>query len=350
MLTQVDAGASLTPTYRIETPGPNPNLNTIGHGTWIGFHDTMHVLDLDGDGNMEVVFGNFEGYVHVLEFHPGGFASDPTGATDPYRLYDEWKSPYLGRWIIGADCVFAGGKAQMFFATSNGEVFRIDATASNSYEVKNAGLPIVSASVVGGNAAYAGSTPLVLVNDMAGSTSTRELVIVNRFLDWSLHAFNGAPIASGKLFRPSHAIGLTDAFPAFRSMVGGDPNRELLVSASDGHVWWFDYDTASGQWLEPVTAIPYTGPALFKVVPIYSLSPSAPSHLLVFGRNDDKDDDSDFDGVEDGQPDTIQLWNLASHSLVQTLPASLSASFDGFDPSMSFAWVNKASSQSVGVG
>ncbi len=355
VLAQVDAGASLTPPYRIQTPGPGANLNTIGQGTWIGYHDTMHVLDLDGDGNMEVVFANFEGYVHILEFHPGGFPGDSSGAIDPYRLYDEWKSPYLGRGIIGSDCVFGAGKAQMFFGTGNGEVFRIDATAANTYVVQNTGLPIVSALTGGGNPAYAGTTPMVVVADMAG-TSNRELIVVNRFLDWSLYQLNGSPVGNGKLFRPTHAIGPTDAFPVVRpvtSSVNTDSNRELLVSASDGHVWWFDFDASplgSNQWLEPSPAIPYTGLSLFKVVPIYSSSPTTPSQLLVFGRNDDKDDDANFDGAPDGQPDTIQLWDLATQALVFELPASLSVNFDGFDAAMSFTWVNKPSTQTIGIG
>ncbi len=350
ILTQVDAAEGLTPSYRVQAPGPNANLNTIGQGSWIGYKDTMHALDLDGDGNIEVVFGNFEGYVHVLEFNP---AADPT---DPYRLYDEWKSPYLGRGIVSSDCVFGAGLAQMFFGTSNGDVFRIDAKSANTYQVENNGQPVVSAVASGGgNAAYAGTTPIVLVADLAGTPSTRELLVVNRFLDWNLYTFNGTLHPGGKLFRPMHAIGPTDAFPAPQPM-SSDSNRELLVAASDGHVWWFDYDAngaASGavQWLPPMPALPYTGLSLFKVVPIFAAGPSAPpSHLLLFGRNDDRDEDADFDGFPDGNPDAIQLWNLSPPALIQEIAPGLVSDFDGFDTNMSFAWVNKPGSQTLGAG
>ncbi len=348
ILTQVDAAEGLTPSYRIQLPDSDANLNTIGQSSWIGYKDSMHALDLDGDGNIEVVFGNLEGYVHILEFNPAA----PGAGGDAYRLYDEWRSPYLGRGIISSDCVFGGGFAQMFFGTSNGDVFRIDAKAADSYDLMNNSMPVVSAVASGGNTAYAGATPIVLVADLTGTNSTRELLVVNRFLDWNLYMFNGTAIGNGKLFRPMHAIGPTDAYPA-QKPASNDTSRELLVAASDGHVWWFDFDPAHviPGWQEPVPALPYTGLSLFRVVPIFAAGPSAPpSHVLLFGRNDDRDEDVDFDGHPDGNPDAIQLWDLSPPTLIQELAPGLTPPFDGFDTNMSFAWVNKPGSQTLGAG
>lgn len=58
-----------------------------GHGTNIGQWDATVTCDIDNDGILEIVFGNAEGYIHILQHSDGEYI-------------DEWKSDKLGPPII----------------------------------------------------------------------------------------------------------------------------------------------------------------------------------------------------------------------------------------------------------
>ena len=324
LLSELDLHAGLQPPYRKSGLPSNANLNALGQGIWPGFHDSMHVLDLDGDGRKEVVFGNFDGYVHVLEFNP---SLDPS---DPYRLYDEWRSPYLGWGLVGNDSYMAAGKAQMFFGASTGQIWRINATGADTYQVANGGQPF---AVPGpGKELYPGATPIVLVNDFAFSNAGNEVLVMNRFFDWSLIPIAGGAINFPRLERSTRIVGATDAFPV---NLDNDPQKELLVSAADGVLWMLDFIGSSTiGWANPEPqwpANPFTNLALSHVVPCTLSLSAIPTHVLLFGRNDDLDD-----ATPGANTNVIELRDMVTGALVTSISSALS-----LDEAMCFAWVQK---------
>lgn len=332
VLTISDIRQGMSDPFTVANPTAGSNLTAIGQGTWTGMRDTMHALDLDGDGKIEVVFGNLEGYVHVLELESG----------NGHRLVDEWRSPYLGRGVIGSDCFFIGANAQMLFGTATGEIWRINSTGINSYAVANNGKPLASAISTDPTVnpfPYAGPVPFVLTGQFDSATG-RDILAMNKFLDWTLFDVSGSSKgASGQLKRTLHAIGPTDAFPA---NLDGDQPREILIAASDGFVWSLDWDAGAGTWFNPlVNVLPFTGLSLFKVVPVYFAGANSPSHLLLFGSNSDRSDDNDYDGSADGANDVIQLWELGSQSLVAEYESYFGGATSFFEEGMAFAWINK---------
>ena len=85
-------------------------------GTAPGRYNSIRVADVDGDGNMEVVFGNYDGNIVMLEYKDGG-----------YRL--EWKSDKLEYRLWGIDVgdVNMDGKPEIVAGGGDGHVFVIDA-------------------------------------------------------------------------------------------------------------------------------------------------------------------------------------------------------------------------------
>ncbi len=332
LLTELDLQQGMQPPYR----KTGSNVKSIGCGVIAGQNDTMHVADVDGDGNLEVVFGNFDGFVHILEFDP---TFDPL---DPYRLYEEWKSPYLGWGIGGHDMFYAAGYAQMFFATAKGEIFRINAIAPNSYQVANGGAPIAVPNPAN-NYLYQGSTPILLANDFTGLNGGKELLVMNRFFDWSMFNVNGGPIVQGRMERYRHIVAPTDAFPM---QLDGDAPKEVLITAADGNVWMLDDPTLAKPWVQTSdlgTFLRAGNLALYRVVPChFNGVNNKPTHLLLFGRNDDLDDVDD-DPNNTNPPtsrNVIQLWDIqgANPILVGSVLASAT---DVFGENMSFAWYSK---------
>lgn len=59
-----------------------------GHGEWIGGQDSLVSADVDNDGIVEIIFGNSEGFIHVIQYSNGEYI-------------DEWKSPNLGSQTYG---------------------------------------------------------------------------------------------------------------------------------------------------------------------------------------------------------------------------------------------------------
>jgi hypothetical protein len=58
-------------------------VSEIGHGTEIGEENSIASADVNNDGIKEVIFGNYEGYVHIIQYSEGDYV-------------DVWKSPHLG--------------------------------------------------------------------------------------------------------------------------------------------------------------------------------------------------------------------------------------------------------------
>ncbi len=348
LLTEADAH-QLTPTtatYKAQSSvGASINVKSLGQGVCPAVNDTMHVVDLDGDGKLEVVFGNFDGFVHVLEF-------DPTrNPFDPYRLYDEWKSPYLSWGIGGHDMYFAAGKAQMFFATSKGEIWRINALGHGNYQVANGGQPIAVPDPLTDKYIYPGSTPILLVNDLDFLNSGFEILVMNRFFDWAMFKLDGTKISNGRMERYLYIVGPTDAFPVD---IDGSSPKEVLVTAADGNVWQLNSPSSSGGWTstneraksliqpgsltitQPGNVIKHGNLELHRVVPChFNGSANPPTHLLLFGGN------SDLDDADATIPTSIvQIWDLRTPSPTLTGSSSIQP---GASPaeSSSFAWIKK---------
>ena len=84
-----------------------------GHGSYIGNHSSIIVDDVDEDGEMEIVIGNAEGFVHVLyESSPGTYV-------------DEWKSQCLGSETHGIAIgdVDGDGEKELLVGTYNGNLY-----------------------------------------------------------------------------------------------------------------------------------------------------------------------------------------------------------------------------------
>ncbi len=345
VLTQLDARDGMDGSdayhgdgYRhpVGPPAVHP-IKSIGHGIYPGYRDQMRVADLDNDGRMEVVFGNLDGYVHILEF--AGSVGNPA---DPYRLIDEWQSPRLGLGVFACDAMFNGGLATMFFADSRGQIWKISATGPNSYSMGTPA-PLVSPATAN-QFIYDGSTPTLLVADFDGGVAGAEVIVMNRFFDWSLfRASNGAPVGSlvdGRMQRSTRINGPTDAFVIESS--DGDSPKEILLSSTNGGVWLLNRSAdATGTWIwktpEPVIA-PSTC-SRDKVVPCYFNGGTVPSHLLSFCTDDDRYDAPPPPGAASG-PGIIELFEISFNPIVVTKKAETDGGAD------SFAWIDKPKASS----
>jgi hypothetical protein len=293
------------------------------------------VADLDGDGHMEVVFGNFDGYVHILEFVEDQENSTYSPALhDPYRLKDEWRSPYLGYGLSGHDMFYVNGKAQMFFSNALGQIWRINATNPDTYVVANGVQPIATQD---GHNLYWGDTPILLVNDFDSSNTGNEIVALNRFLDFSMFKLDGTlfPLQDRRRERGPHIVGPTDAFPVNMGRQG----KDLLVAAYDGNLWDLHWNNSLSPktWDEPAPPVA-TGLALYKVVPFPALI-NGNQHVLalLFGQNADCDDNNANLTVP-VSPNAVQLWDLMA-----VPPAKLAEADTSIDDDVvsSFAWLTK---------
>ncbi len=95
--------------------GEEDYLNLVwekGHGTRIGNENSVATADVDNDGNVEIIFGNYEGHIHIIQYSNGDYV-------------DEWKSPNLGSAAISLTTgdVDNDGIIEIIIGTSFGEIF-----------------------------------------------------------------------------------------------------------------------------------------------------------------------------------------------------------------------------------
>ncbi|UCG68989.1 MAG: VCBS repeat-containing protein [Thermoplasmata archaeon] len=57
-------------------------ISEIGHGSNVGYENSITSGDVDNDGVVEILFTNEDGYVHVVQYQDGDYV-------------DEWRSPHL---------------------------------------------------------------------------------------------------------------------------------------------------------------------------------------------------------------------------------------------------------------
>ena len=88
--------------------------NYLGSGP--GRFNSIKAMDIDGDGNVELVFGNYEGYLNILESRDGYY-------------FEEWRSESLGTRLWGleiADCD-SDGTYEIIVGNGEGIVYIFDA-------------------------------------------------------------------------------------------------------------------------------------------------------------------------------------------------------------------------------
>jgi hypothetical protein len=85
-------------------------------GTGPGRFNSILADDIDDDGRHEIVFGNYEGYVSVLEYRSGDF-------------YEEWRSPKIGHRVWGITVAdFVGDSTNEIIAgNGDGDIYAYDA-------------------------------------------------------------------------------------------------------------------------------------------------------------------------------------------------------------------------------
>ncbi len=211
---------------RLWTEAP-PNGNGrgfLGTGIEPGINHNLIVEDIDDDGNLEVVYGESAGFVHILEW-------DETNDA----LVFEWRSPDMGTAITGLDSgTFAkpgGGTMTGLVAMSHsGEIWGIwyDSTAS-----------VFDARQLTGPMVYGGereNPDLAIGAHVSGATS---VFIVGTGI---AHATSGKPNACRlqrldvtDITTGTISVGTAEDFEPVTELVYDDATGELLAGTARGY-------------------------------------------------------------------------------------------------------------------
>ncbi len=243
---------------------PDSPLKSIGQGTQIGAGGGHGVEDLDGDGRLEVYFGNFEGFFHVLELRDF--------ATDNPILVDEYKSPYLGWGLFSMD---RGKSGTIFLGDSQGRIHRVRATGPDSYQVNPALRHQDYSDVL-----YDGPVVLLYRGNFHPGEKGEETLVLNQFLDWVLISQSGKVLQ--KLERDTEALGPGECVVVDHlSPLPVNNTDELVIPALDGHVWVLRWDGSQLVKEELIAQSEFAFPLAF-----YKVKYLNEDELLLFGKND----------------------------------------------------------------
>lgn len=92
-----------------------PAIDSGFIGTAPGRFNSIRVADVDGDGNMEIIWGNYDGHISVVRYQDGGFRP-------------VWRSPTLEYRLWGLDVGDASndGRPDIVAGGGNGHVYVFD--------------------------------------------------------------------------------------------------------------------------------------------------------------------------------------------------------------------------------
>lgn len=99
-------------------PNAKADIDSDYLGSGPGRFNSLKAMDIDDDGNVEIVFGNYDGYLNILESRDGNY-------------FEEWRSENLGHRLWGieiADCD-SDGYYEILAGNGEGEVFVFNATS-----------------------------------------------------------------------------------------------------------------------------------------------------------------------------------------------------------------------------
>ena len=112
-----------------------------GQGSHLaGLNDSLRLRDLDGDGSMEILFGDHEGFVHVFELSQG-------------ELTERWRYQDLGAatFALDAGVLREGGAPRILVGNYSGQVYRLLPQAPYTVELiweDPLGSPILDLEIV----------------------------------------------------------------------------------------------------------------------------------------------------------------------------------------------------------
>ena len=284
---------------------PGTDATWIGQGTMVGYGHTMRVMDADGDGEPELIFGNFDGHIHVME-------------QDLELLVDEWRSDFLGHSLYAvAD---TNGGLPMYFANGAGQIYKFHRPGGYQVDLLNP---------TGTAALYDGQTHRVYLGDFDSQGPGDELLALNLFNDWVLLQESNASQIGSRWWRRNriHGPGQGQVVPdvPFMDFTDGD---DLLMPAYDGSVWRVSLDGLGRLQVEPVPGFDFLNRALYR---LETFEIDGNPYAFVFGTND-------IDGGKvtliDLQTGTVEFDDSIGVAIVSSL---------------SFAWIQQPTSTTPGT-
>ncbi|MEW6741844.1 MAG: hypothetical protein AB1486_03710 [Planctomycetota bacterium] len=219
-----------------QEPLGGASIPWIGQGVFPGAFDTMKLMKFLGPQATRLVFGNFEGFVHVMRVENGGGTEEPI-------LVDEWRSPPLGWGLTALDVVDRGGNEKLIYvANSFGRIFKIEVGGPGSYsEPKLLADSAVTVPGQGGG----GLVHMLTTGDFVAPIEGKEVVLQNELGEWVLLSGTGTEVARTARTRdPANGVDNVTgpAGAALAANVDEDNADELIVPCVDGLVRRIDYE------------------------------------------------------------------------------------------------------------
>jgi len=323
------AGLNLLTDFDLDPDGDAGNVVNlaIGNGVFPGNNDTLRVGDLLGGTNIEVWFGNFDGFFHVLRFKGG--------ASDKYRLFDVHKSPALAYGLGAMDTGTLQNKTVVLLGDAMGQIHRLERNPSGTSFLA----PTLFASTATTPLLRSGLVAQLLIRNFDGGTSGNEVLVENEEGDWLMFSEQGSLIASRLRVDLSTPLNATRRYAqsvgrAHPVDLDGDGDLELVMGAQDGHLWRMDY-IAPKLVINPMSRFTYVAMTFVDSVHLDAADP-APSHIVALG---------DRDNAATGAAEKRMLLIRRSSGAIDMDALILSEGFK--DNSVAFAWLDPANGQFV---